>query len=178
MLLSDYLKDNDVFSAINSIETFPFIGTDADVLNTLVTVEYGNKTMVTSLSNLDVETVAKLIVKKYSTRWQSLIKREALLSDNVNDRREVTETVEGTEDRNTTSEGTDKTAAFDSDSLIDSGGNSSTGSDAITNNKTRTMTDEQINVKSSFDLLNVKAKDTIIQSVMSDVSSFLTLSVY
>lgn len=177
MLLNEYLKTGSIFSEIKKVNDFEFIGMDADVLDQLLAIEYGKRVMVESITNVPMSTVAKLIVKKTEVRWSSLIERELLLA-NVNNRREVTETIDGSEDRAMTNENVDKVAAYDSDDLIDSGGNSSNSNDESTSNRVRTMTDEMVDVKSSFELLNIKSKDTIIGAVIADVSSFLTLTIY
>lgn len=181
-MLKDYLKDNDVFNAIESIKTYPFLegGVDSDgaqELENLLHLEHGRKPLFDVVEDFTVVEIAQMIVKKYDERWTRLIQREIEL-DNVNNRHEISETVDRTEEKLSDSSRKDKTASFDSEVLVDESGQSTDGSEDTTGNTTRTYTDEHIDAIRSFNMLNVSARDTIMNQVVTDVADFLTLSIY
>lgn len=175
--LGAFLEGKDLFSAINAIEPFPFIGTDAENLNLILIINHGKKWLFDGYETLTVEQVAGLIVKQYSEAWNNYIQIEGLKT-NLNKRREVTETIDEREDRTGNRTDTNKVAAFNSPSMVDNDGSISDSTDGMTGNKTRETVDETINPESTYSLLNTMARDSILKHVMEDISKELTLSIY
>lgn len=175
MQLNDYLKEGNIFDDISGVEPYPFI--NSGPMQNILRLHYGRRVLFSGLESFTKKEVADMIVEIYGERWERLIQRQHIL-DNANDRREVEESVDRSEDTTSEAKSTDKVASWDSDVLADESGRNTTGNEGVTGNKTRTYTDEKIDVKKSFDLLNVKSRDTIINLVVKDVAYFLTLSIY
>lgn len=177
MKLSEFLDDKNLFQAIEDLQNFPFIGADADTLDMMLKIQYGEKTLFSPYAGMDQELTAKLLVKQLSAAWENYIQIAALSVD-VNKRREVSETTNTTEDRTNNKNDVNKVAAFNSPTLIENDSANSETVDDMEGETVREMTDSQIDPMASYNMLNALAKDSIIQSVMRDVAATLTLSIY
>lgn len=177
MKLSQYINEFPIFETMAAFPDYPFPVDDAGDWDILLSIEHGQKAMFENLLKLQADTVATVVFKKFIGRWNALLEREALL-DNVNNRVERTEIINKTEDTSSESSGVSKVSAYDSDVMVDNEGSSNDSSNSMTGESVKTIVDEKIDVKNSFKMLNVDVRDTIMSSVVSDVASFLTLSIY
>lgn len=175
--LNAFLAGKSLFTEIENIEAFPFIVGDAENLDLILTINYGERKLFKPYSTLEVEKVAQLIVKEYGETWRDYVKIEAL-KENVNSRREVSETITENEDRLSEREDVNKVSSFNSTEMVVNDGTSSNNSDTNTGEKVRTLTDESISPKESYSLLSNMARASILKNVMNDVSKALTLSIY
>lgn len=176
MKLSEYLKDFNLFQDLAS--NYP----DLPIKNALTAdfmleTGYGEREVFGALDNAPHTTVLAVINDKFSERWASLVQRQVQLQ-NVNTRRELKETTNRQEDTTNTETDVAQVSAFDSPELVDNSGNTRNGSGGVTGETTRVLIDEKIDPKSALSLLNIPVQDTILSTVVSDVSSFLTLTVY
>ena len=110
-------------------------------------------------------------------RSDDLIKR-CLISENVNRKRIISETITDNQNRTNQSENLDTVSAYNTDEMVNSGGGSSSGGDTLEGEKTITSTDELIDTNSAYNMLSTSSKDSIIKTVLENVSGFLTLSIY
>ncbi len=180
MKLGDYLEGVSIFGLMDSINPLPFVtGTQYQIANLdlRLKVLYGDRPLFSSFENLEPEIVANLLVLDFSEKWEKLIGVLAQ-TDNVNPRREITETITSGETRTNTSNTLGKVSGFNSDDLLINDGTEVEGLDVSDGERIRTLTDAQINLEQSFKLLNVVDKNSILQTVMADVSNYLTLSIY
>ena len=182
MKLSEFIAGKEFFQELQAISggELPFL-TEVhapEVYNTVLVLNYGQRKVFDPMVDVDFTTLARMIYMKHRERWLRLVERELLSSGNQNKRREVTETISSTEDRVSESIGINKVSGFNSPTMIDNDGSTSTGSDGLIGEVTKTLVDEQIDVKNTYDMLTISARDSIMESVVSDVSSFLTLSIY
>lgn len=176
MQLNDYLKDGNIFDEIAGVNPYPFVVNPVSMQN-ILRLHYGKRVLFSELDSFTKQEVAGMIVEVYGERWERLVQRQLVL-DNANDRREVTESIERSEDTTSEANSTDKVASWDTEVLSDESGRNTTGNEGVTGSTTRTYIDEKVDVRKSFDLLNVKSRDTIINLVVKDVADFLTLSIY
>lgn len=176
MTLSEYLDGFNIFSYLATRHPELPIPKPTGMDFMLVT-GYGQREMFTSIIGANKNHVCDALAAKYGERWEALIRRQAQLQ-NVNTRRELTETKDLAQDTTRTGSSTDKVSAFNSPNLVDNTGNTSDETGGLTEKETRTLIDEKIDVKSALSLLHIPVQDTIISTVVSDVSSFLTLSTY
>ena len=178
MLLKEYLEGVNIFDLINQIEPLPFEPplqlTNLDLRLKLL---HGNKTLFESFESLEPELVANLLSMEFGKKWGDLI---TVLSqtDNLNPRTELTETITDGETRTSSSNVLGKVSAYNSDTLIVNDGSDTSGLDTSDGERTRTLTDTQIDLANSFNMLNVVQQNSILQTVMQDVANYLTLSIY
>lgn len=174
MKLREYLEGVSIFELMDSINPLPM---PLDNLDLRLKVLHGNRPLFSSFENLEPEIVANLLVLDFAEKWEKLIVVLAQ-ADNINPRREITETITSGETRTNTSSTLGKVSGFNSDDLLTNDGSEMEGLDVSDGERIRTLTDAQINLEQSFKMLNVVDKNSILQTVMSDVSNYLTLSIY
>lgn len=180
MKLKEYLEGVDIFTLMDDIYPLPFMFdppyqlTDLDLR---LKVLHGNKPLFSSFENLEPEIVANLLVLDFLEKWEKLVVVLAQVG-NVNPRREITETITSEETRTNTSNTLGKVSGFNSDELLTNDGSEVEGLDVSDGERVRTLTDSQINLQLTFNMLNVIDQNSILQTVMADVSKYLTLSIY
>ena len=180
MKLREYLEDVNIFELMDAINPLPFVdGSPYQVANLdlRLKVLHGNKTLFSSFDKLEPNIVANLLVLDFSEKWEKLIGVLAQ-TDNTNPRREITETITSGETRTNTSNTLGKVSGFNSDDLLTNDGTEAEGVDVSDGERIRTLTDAQINLEQSFKMLNIVDRNSILQTVMADVSGYLTLSIY
>jgi len=175
--LKEFLADDSLFSAIVTVEPFSFIVDNEAVLDLMLVTNYGNKQVFEPFEDNDINSIATMLILNFEQTWNSYVKMGDLI-ENPNDRREVTETIDRTEERLNSNDSTDKVSAFNSNTMADDKGSSVSGTDDLTGLTTRTLTDEQINVKTMFNRLSSKTRNSIVTSVLDDIAGYLTLSIY
>lgn len=176
--LNDYLSGkSSLFTAINDVEAFPFITGDAENLDLILKINYGQRQLFAPYSDVSINSLASLLVAEYGETWRDYVKIAAL-KENVNERREVTETITENEDRLSSREDANKVASFNSVELVVNDGSTSTTTDDNESEKVRTLTDENISPQASYALLSNMARASILKNVMQDVSKALTLAIY
>ena len=72
--LKTWLAGGSIFTAIKTAKDFPFIGDDANDLDYMLALNYGQRLVFSSFIDVPVNTVAKHIVKLYGDKWDGLIK--------------------------------------------------------------------------------------------------------
>lgn len=178
MNLKEYLDGVNIFELMNALNPLPFTPPLQLVnLDLRLKVIYGNKPLFSSFEGLAPEIVANLLVLDFSKKWEQLIDVLAQ-AGNVNPRREITETITSGETRTSTSNTLGKVSGFNSDELLVNDGSEVDGLDVSDGERIRTLTDRQINLQLTFNMLNVIDQNSILQTVMKDVSTYLTLSIY
>lgn len=178
MLLKDYLENVNIFNLINEIELINFLNpSDLITLDLRLKVLSGNKTLFEPFEKLDHESIARLIVLEFSEKWFKLF--EVLCeAENINPRRELTETINKTEVKNATSTNIGKVSGFNSDDLLVNDGSETTGLDDATGETVRTLVNQNIDLNLSFKTLDLLQQNSIIQTIANDVADYLTLSIY
>lgn len=178
--LKGYLADTNIFDAIKSIESFPFLeGDSPDELNMMLKINYGQKIMFSGMADLTVNDAAKYIVKTYSDSWNKLL---VALNSDFNIAANAIKVTSGkgstsgtkTDDRNSTH----KVAAFNSDELLPDSGDTENNVETSSNETQNDGKEENLSLKSLFDNLPLIERTNIINIVLKDVSNYLTISVY
>lgn len=178
--LRTYLAGGSIFTAIQTVENFPFFvdNTPTD-LDSMLKLTHGNKTMFTSFIDTPVNDVAKFIVKTYGDKWNGLI---TFNNSNINIGADSSRKITGNEtqvgNRNTNTDVENKVSAFNSDVLITDTGTTTKEDENTDKVINRDSTDEKISFKSAYDNLSLVEKTNIISTVLKDVATYLTISVY
>lgn len=177
--LREYLDGESLFSAIanEASQAFDFINGNIEALDLLLENFHGSKRMYQPLIVCALPIVAKMIIVKLQARWVDLIAVEALKT-NLNKRRELIESTNETQDKTNQRTDINQISGFNSDVMVDNDGASSIGGDGLVGERVRTLIDEEIDPLGSYNSLNAMQKDSIIETVLLDVSGFLTLSIY
>ena len=175
--LKEFINGASLFSAIQTVNFFPFFEGNEAVLDLMLIINYGNRQVFEPFEGNDINSIATMLILNFEQTWNSYVKMGVIL-ENPNDRREVTETIDRTEERLNSNDSTDKVSAFNSNTMVDDKGSSVSGTDDLTGLTTRTLTDEQINVTTMFNRLSSTTRNSIVKSVLDDIAGYLTLSIY
>ena len=175
--LSEFLKQGSLFNELENVKPMPFLSVDDNaVLDSLLTLKYGERTVYSKLLTTPFPDIAKMLVTTHGDYWDGLLKID--IDELPSNRRTLTETITTNENRNNSRDDKNVVAAFNSDDLITNDGTLVVGVDDLTGNKTRTLTDENSSLNSAYYHLSLRQKNNIMNVVLLDVASFITLSIY
>ena len=178
MKLKEYLENVNIFEEIMAIEPFPFLtGSNSPVLNSLLMLFHGNKEVYSDFVNVEPEYSAKLIVAQYQTSWDNYLLAEIELS-NLGNVRTISEDIEDIETTTQDIEKTDQVSAYNSETFVNDGKETSTNSGTRGNDRIRTLTESNKNAKLSYDLLTNEGKQSLNSRIIKDISEFYSLSIY
>ncbi len=174
--LNEFMLQGSLFTEINNIVSIPFI---PSVMDNLLVVRYGDKTMFSKLLLTPLNEVAKMIVALHGESWDQLIELQAVNFEvGASQTHKITETIVDTETRTNTRDDLNKVSAANSDELINNDGMTSTSNDGLNGEKIRTVTDSIIDINTAYENLSLSSKNRIIDLILKDVSNFLSLSIY
>lgn len=179
MKLNEYLEKGNLISLL-IISGVDFLqGKDADTLNSLMLLNYGERELYYKFEVLELQEISDMVALIHSQHWQDLI---ALKASEVNpiysQSNTLTETVTETGNTTNTSEKLNKVSASNSDVLITNDGDSSNQNENKQGETVRTLTDNKMNVADAYNNLSLSAKNNIINIVIKDIVDFLTLTIY
>ena len=179
MTLNEFILVDGVFDHIHSVKPdLPFLGDGQnEVMDRLLMLNYGDRLVYRKLIPYPVSQICEMLVKQHGHKWDALIEIDAL-NKLAGRTRTVTETTTNNETRNNTRDDKNLVSAYNDETLITNDGSLSVGSDDLTGTETRTMTDETIDLKNAYNNLSLSDKNNIMNIVIKDVASFITLSIY
>jgi hypothetical protein len=186
MLLSEYIATRDLFGAIytngsnHTPDSFPFIeDTTPEVMNAMLGFEYGDRTMFNKVEVLTTDMTAKMLVGNFYTKWDQLVRIEAAnLNVTAVKTDKTTEAVTSSENRTNNRNDVSKVSGFNSTDLVDNEGATSSSTDGMTGAQDKTITKTSGSIGEIYSSLDSVTKNGIIKTVLRDVASFITLSVY
>lgn len=179
MTLNEFILVDGIFDHIHSVKPdLPFLGDyQNEVMDKLLILEYGDRLVYRKLISYSANQICEMLVKQHGHNWDALVEIDAL-NKLANRTRTITETTTTDETRNNTRDDKNLISAYNDDTLITNDGSLSTGVDDLEGTETRTMTDETIDLKSAYNNLSMSDKNNIMNIVLKDVASFITLSIY
>lgn len=180
LTLGEYLEGDSMWGLIQALYPFPFLGEYTPTkLDSLLILNHGDKLIYHKIPAMGFELVAQDVVFNYKQKWLDLLAiNELTLNIGADSTHKISETLTHAETRINIQDNINKVSAFNTDELIANDGSNSNNSDDIDYSKTRVLTDETLSLQTAFNNLNVKQKNTIIQTVNNDVASLLTLNIY
>lgn len=176
--LADYLGNENLFDGMAAIGILPaYLNDNREVLNRLLILKYGGRSVFGKFENMTIPDIAEMIVLIHANSWNELVKVKSL-DINAKSLRTITETTINSENKVNVNDSKNMVSAYDTDDLIVNDGSLVNNSDDINGTVTRTMTDEFIDVDSAYNNFALSVKNDIIDVVLKDVSSFMTLNIY
>lgn len=166
-----------IFTELKKLNTNAVM--DSEKLHNLFMVRYGDRNVNPSIINLTPFQIADLLTFEYGKKWE-ILSNEIWVGFNLGAKQvnKKTETITKTENREVLKDDVNKVSAYDTDELIVNDGNTSNTTDGLTGNESRVITDEIIDMETAFNNLSLTMQNSIIESVLNDVKSFITLSIY
>ena len=176
--LGQVLENESIFTRIQSLSPYPFFDTMLpEDMDTALIINYGERVVYHKLHNLNLDKLARIINSLYGSNWEKLI------TINTLDFKSVAEKiVNETTNNNVISTGSNSTdnkvSAYNSDELVtdtkDVG--NSTNTEDLTG--TKQTSEKTISLQTAYNNLLLTQKVNILNTVLKDVSSYLTLGIY
>ena len=175
-LLADFMEGRTLFLYINGMMEDPWIETSPTTLDKMLALNFGDREVWHKFVDLTDLDLATILVENFQESWHAML--NAALLSNSNSKRELIETVTQTDSRTNSSNETSKVSAFNSDTLIDDEGRQVSGTDGLESSRTRELLDETTDVKQKLVQLDYASRRNVVQSVLRDVASYLTIAIY
>lgn len=178
--LAVWMEQGSLWEGIRGLAPLPFFDTVPPAQLDLQTVlSFGDRFMFSKLVTTTVAQMSVNIVSLYKDKWTKLVEVLAYDYDVMaNTSKKTTDVTHKTEARDNTRDDVNKVSAFNTDDLITDTGATSTGADNLTGDIDRTLTEANISLSDAFNNLSLLDKNNIIQTVIKDVASYMTLDVY
>lgn len=177
--LRKYLENKSLFSTINDYYTLPL---DSELgfstYDRLLVIDFGDRYVSSAFIGIGEVSLAKLLVSRFSERWDSYLLEQGVISDGVYSKVETMETVSEDENTQRTGDDADKVAAFNSDELITERGRETTSSDETDRERVRNTVVESKNPIQALKMLRESTNSAIIERVNKDIVNFICLSIY
>lgn len=178
LLLSEFLADVNFMGIINIDYPLSSIG-EPDLLNSMLLVDHGFKTVAKNYISVSKESLAKMIVLTHRKKWDSLTEvlesNINILSDNI---QLTNENVKGDNKYTDDSNSLDKVSAFNSETLIENAGTENNATHTGNDNRDRIQTITNTNLNNAVNNLQIIQDLNIIETILNDVSTYFTLSIY
>ena len=177
--LNDYLSDKKLWDSIRQIKAFPFLeGNGTVVMESSLKVLFGQRIMFSPMLSLGIETVAQQLVFTYGDKWLQL----TTAATDLNLAGDYVIKKKGSKDKtgskNTESETTHKTIAYNETELSAESADHLTGTDTTADNETSTADEEKISYSSYFNNLQNADKLDIMNLILRDAAKLLTINTY
>lgn len=176
--LDQFLENESIFTRIRSISPYPFFDkiTVLDMDKHLI-MFYGERIVFKKILGSDLDTIARLIVGVNGDKWTNLILANGL---------DILSGAERTLNENNTSNvlntgantRTHKISGFNDPELIEDSADVDSSTGTVDNTGTRLLTEKTKSLQTAYNNLQLHTKLNIIESVIKDVSNYLTLDIY
>lgn len=176
--LGQFLENESIFTRIQGISPYPFFDTMLpEDMDTTLIINYGERVVYPKLHNLNLDKLANIINSLYGSNWKKLITINTL--DFKSGAEKIVNETTNNNVISTGSNSTDnKVSAYNSEELVtdtkDVG--SSTNTEDLTGVKQ--ISEKSISLRTAYNNLLLTQKINILNTVLKDVSSYLTLDIY
>lgn len=176
--LAQFLENESIFTRIQTLNPYPFFETMLpDDMDTALIINYGERVVYPKLHNLNLDKLASIINSLYGSNWEKLITINTL-DFKAGAEKIVNETTTNTVLATGSNSTDNQVSAFNSDELMtdtkDVG--SSTNTEDVTGSKQ--ASEKSISMRNAYNNLLLTQKTNILNTVLKDVSSYLTLDIY
>lgn len=178
--LKTWLTGGSVFTAIRTAENFPFFADNTPAeLDQMLSLTYGQRLVTSAFNSFDINVAGKFITKLYGEKWKALIEFNVSPPDlGAKSFTKTTGSQNTVGTKNDVSNSENKVSAFNSDALITDTGARNELDENVTQDITRDSSVSVINWQTAFNNLSLSERTNIINVVLKDVATYLTVSVY
>ena len=176
--LDKFLENESIFTRIQTLSPYPFFDTmQALEMDKHLSIKYGERIVYSKIISLDLDTIVKLIIGVNGDKWENLILANSLDILNGAER-----TVNENNSSNVINTGantrTHKVSGFNDPTLIEDSADIDSNTGTVDNTGTRLLTEKTKSMQTAYNNLQLQSKLNIIESVVKDVSNYLTLDIY
>ena len=176
--LDQFLENESIFTRIRTLSPYPFFDQmpplDMDIH---LSMFYGERVIYPKMIKYDLDDLARLINNVHQSKWENLIK--------VNDfdiGKGSTRTVDETKQDSIINTGantrTHNISAFNSPDLVVDNSDVDSTTNTVNNDGTRLLTESNSSMQAVYNNLLLSQKLNIIEAVVKDTASYLTLDIY
>lgn len=178
IILAEFLDGESIFERIRGLTHFPFFDQySPDDLDALLIYHYGERIVFDKAINLSLDMLSSQIVNTFSDDWNNLIKLSSL---NILDGK--TKTINEDTTKTTLNTGsndnTHKVSAFNSDELINDYSDVQSNTNTYDDTGNRVLKETNTSLNDAFNNLLLAQKVNIINQVVKNVASYITLDIY
>lgn len=176
--LDQFLENESIFTRIQTLSPYPFFDTmQALDMDKHLSIKYGERIVFNKIIGFDLDTLARLIIGVNGDKWENLILANSLDILNGAER-----TVNENNSSNVINTGantrTHKLSSFNSPELVEDNADVESNTGTVDNTGTRLLTEKTKSMQTAFNNLQLQSKLNIIETVIKDVSNYLTLDIY
>lgn len=173
-------KKTGLFSELSTIYHYSFMNDfNADKLDMVYKMKYGEKPVPKALENYSVNDVANIIHITYGDNWDkqyTLLKDEMLVG--VDNKKVVDEITSDKTKETMTGSKTNKVSAYNNDVMVDNDSSKDNSDNDTTKDVTRNTTTKNISLNAVQKQLDVLKSNFVLDVVCKDVSKIVSLSIY
>ena len=178
MLLSDKIGDDNLFKMIGDVKAFPFIGDGVDMTMALM-LNYGDRALFSKMEAISNENIARVLVLNFGAKWETLVTIDGLNLDvGASSTQIIDEKTDHREGRTNRHDSINKTGAFNDAELVADSGSEGEIIDDVEGDSNKNTIIKFMSVESVYNNLSLLEKNSIIDTVLRDVSAYLTLDIY
>ena len=176
--LDQFLENESIFTRIQTLSPYPFFDTmQALEMDKHLSIKYGERIVYSKIISLDLDILAKLIIGVNGDKWEKLIAANNLDILSGSER-----TVNESNSSNVINTGantrTHKVSGFNSPTLIEDNADIDSSTGTVDNTGNKLLTEKTKSLKTAYNNLQLQTKLNIIETVVKDVSNYLTLDIY
>ena len=176
--LDQFLENESIFTRIQTLSPYPLFDTmQALEMDKHLSIKYGERIVHSKIISLDLDILAKLIIGVNGDKWEKLIAANNLDILSGSER-----TVNESNSSNVINTGantrTHKVSGFNSPTLIEDNADIDSSTGTVDNTGNKLLTEKTKSLKTAYNNLQLQTKLNIIETVVKDVSNYLTLDIY
>lgn len=176
--LEQFLENESIFTRIKSLNPYPFFDKITPLnMDKHLLMFYGERIVFNKMIGFDLDTIASLIVGVNGDKWENLI-----LANGLDILSGAERTVNENNSSNVLNTGantrTHKVSGFNDPELIEDNADVESNTATVDNTDTRLLTEKTKSLQTAYNNLQLHKKLNIIESVVKDVSNYLTLDIY
>lgn len=178
LTLKQHLDNESVLGRIRSLSPYPFFDTlSPDELDKMLLLHYGDRIVFDKITELSIDSICIQLVGLYDKKWTDLISMNEI-DINTGNEKIVTELNDIKQTSTALINRDYKVSAFNSDELITDKKDIDDNASNTDNLENKLLTEKQVSLNVAYNNLSISCKINIINIVLKDVASYLTLDIY
>lgn len=176
--LEQFLENESIFTRIQTLSPYPFFDQMPPLdMDKHLSIFYGERIVYPRMIKYSLDDLARLINNVHQEKWENLIKVNEL---DIN--KGATRTVDETKQDSIINTGantrTHNVSAFNSPDLVVDNSDVDSTTNTVNNDGTRLLTESSSSMQTAYNNLLLTQKLNIIEAVVKDTASYLTLDIY
>ena len=176
--LDQFLENESIFTRIQSLSPYPFFDKmpplDMDIH---LSMFYGERVIYPKMVKYSLDDLARLINNVHKSKWENLIKVYEL-DISKGETITIDEQKQGSTINTGANTRTHNVSAFNTVDLIADNSDIDSSTNTVNNDDTRLLTESKNSLQATFNNLLLTQKLNIIEAVVKDTASYLTLDIY